>query len=81
MKVTLFSADNCSGCIKVKKFLFDNEINFEEVNLTLNPEKAMILRDLAGIMSVPVTIVENGKQKEIVVGFNKAKLGEAIKLI
>ena len=81
MKITLFSAENCSGCIRVKKFLMDNEVDFYEINLTETPEKAMILKEMAGLMSVPITIVEKSNQKEIIVGFNKAKLSEILNSI
>jgi len=58
-KVTLYTKIPCPFCVAAKRFFEQNQINFEEVDLTDNPGKLnQIKRDL-GWMTVPIILIEN----------------------
>ncbi|WP_165005359.1 MULTISPECIES: glutaredoxin-like protein NrdH [unclassified Enterococcus] len=53
MNVKIFSKNNCMQCKMVKRFLADNQIEFEEVNIDEQPEAIDWLK-AQGFQSVPV---------------------------
>lgn len=53
MNVKIFSKNNCMQCKMVKRFLAENKIDFEEVNIDEQPEAISWLKD-QGFQSVPV---------------------------
>ena len=60
----------------VKKFLKDNNVEFEEIDVAADQEKAKLMVEKSGQMGVPVVEVDD----EIVIGFDKEKLKELLKL-
>lgn len=73
MKVKVYTTSTCPWCKKVKEFLKDNKVDYEEVDAAGEAgSKEMVKR--SGQMSVPVIDV-GGK---IIVGFDEAKLKEAL---
>jgi glutaredoxin 3 len=75
-KVIVYSTTVCPWCVKVKEFLKQNEIEFEERNAQENPEYASEVLQKSGGMAVPVTDIDG----TIIVGFNVKKLKDALKL-
>lgn len=53
MNITLFSKNNCMQCKMTKRFLAENNINFEEVNIDNEPDALGWLKE-QGFQSVPV---------------------------
>ncbi|GBD78992.1 nrdH-redoxin [Tetragenococcus halophilus subsp. halophilus] len=53
MNITLFSKNNCMQCKMTKRFLAENNINFEEVNIDNEPNAIDWLKE-QGFQSVPV---------------------------
>lgn len=51
--VKVFSKTNCMQCKMVKRYLNQNQISFEEINLDEQPEMIDVLK-AQGITSVPV---------------------------
>ncbi|MBA3758066.1 glutaredoxin family protein [Candidatus Saccharibacteria bacterium] len=63
----------------VKKWLGAKGFAYEEVNLDTNPERQKEAFELSGALSVPVTVItKEDDSKEIVVGYNLAKLAPAV---
>jgi glutaredoxin len=63
----------------VKKYLGSKGITYDEVNLDQNPERQAEAMALSGVTTVPVTVVtQQDDSKEVVVGFNLAKLAPAV---
>ncbi|MAG77925.1 NrdH-redoxin [archaeon] len=75
-KVTVYSTPTCPYCVMVKKFLKDNNVEFEEIDVAADQEKAKLMVEKSGQMGVPVVEVDD----EIVIGFDKEKLKELLKL-
>lgn len=77
--VTIFTTNTCAYCVMVKKYLGSKGITYDEVNLDQNPERQAEAMALSGVTTVPVTVVtQQDDSKEVVVGFNLAKLAPAV---
>ena len=75
-KVKVYSTPTCPWCKKVKAFLTENKVEFEDIDVSADQAKANEMVEKSGQMGVPVTIVG----EEVVVGFDQAKLKELLKL-
>jgi len=77
--VTIFTTTTCAYCPMVKKYLASKGVSYDEVNLDQNPERQAEAMAISGVTTVPVTVVtKQDDSKEIVVGFNLAKLAPAV---
>jgi len=74
-KVIVYSAEWCHFCTKVKDFLKENNVEYEERNVE-NPDYAKESMDKSKQGGIPVTDIDG----QIVVGFNVPKLKELLKL-
>ncbi len=77
--VTIFTTNTCAYCVMVKKYLKSKGVSYDEVNLDQNPERQAEVTAMSGVTTVPVTIVtKQDDTKEVVVGYNLAKLAPAL---
>lgn len=77
--VIIFTTNTCGYCGMVKKWLGAKGVSYEEVNLDQYPERQAEAMELSGALTVPVTVVtKHDDTREVVVGFNLAKLAPAI---
>ncbi len=77
--ITIFTTNTCAYCVMVKKWLGAKGFTYEEVNLDQNPERQAEAMQISGAMTVPVTVVtKEDDSREVVVGYNLAKLAPAI---
>ena len=75
-KVIVYSTPTCPYCVMVKKFLKDNNVDFEEINVAADKEKAQYMVEKSGQMGVPVVEIDD----QMVIGFDKEKLKEILKI-
>lgn len=75
-KVKVYSTPTCPWCVRVKEFLKENKIGFEEINVASDENAAQEMFNKSGQMGVPVTDIDG----KIIVGFDKPKLKKALKL-
>jgi len=73
-RVIVYSTTVCPWCVKVKDFLKQNNIAFEERNVKDNPAYAQELVQKSGAAMLPVTDIDG----TIIVGFNPKKIKEAL---
>lgn len=77
--ITIFTTTTCAYCPMVKKWLTAKGHSYDEVNLDQNPERQAEALKLSGAMTVPVTVVtKTDDTKEVIVGFNLARLAPAV---
>jgi glutaredoxin 3 len=77
--ITIFTTNTCAYCVMVKRWLDAKGHSYEVVNLDTNPERQAEALALSGALTVPVTVVtKHDDSKEVVVGFNLAKLAPAL---
>jgi glutaredoxin-like YruB-family protein len=75
-KITVYSTPTCPYCIRAKEFLKSNNIEFEDIDVSENQEKAQEMIDKTGQMGVPVLDIDG----EIIVGFDKDAISRALNL-
>ncbi|MFH0826706.1 MAG: glutaredoxin family protein [Candidatus Omnitrophota bacterium] len=74
--VKVYSTPTCPWCIRTKQFLKDNNIPFEDVDVSSNQQAAEEMVQKSGQMGVPVLDI-NG---QMIVGFDKGKINSALGL-
>ena len=73
-KVKVYSTPTCPWCKKVKEYLKEKKVDFEDINVAEDQLKAKEMMDKSGQMGVPVVEI-NGK---IIVGFDQEKIDGAL---
>jgi glutaredoxin len=77
--VTIFTTNTCASCSMVKRFLGAKGVTYDEVNVDQNPERQAEAIAISGASTVPVIVVtKHDDSREVVVGYNLAKLAPAI---
>jgi glutaredoxin 3 len=56
-KVTVYTTDPCSFCVRVKALLKSRGVEFDEVNLSKDPTGRVELARRTGMMSFPQVLV------------------------
>lgn len=75
-KVRIYSTPTCPYCTRAKQFLKDNNVEFEDIDVSSDQSKAQEMAQKTGQMSVPVLDIDG----EIIVGFDKEKIKAALGL-
>ena len=73
-KVKIYSTAACPYCIRAKQFLKENNIVFEDVDVSGNKAAAEEMIRKTGQMGVPVLDIEG----EIIVGFDREKIKQTL---
>ncbi len=75
-KVVIYSTPTCPFCIRAKQFLKDSKIKFEDIDVSSDHERAQEMIERSGQMGVPVLDIDG----EIIVGFDREKIKEALEI-
>lgn len=70
IKVKVFSTISCAYCFTLKAFLKENNVAFEEIDVSKDKKAQEEMIKKSGQMGVPVVEIDG----EIVVGFDKEKI-------
>lgn len=73
-KIIVYSTTVCPYCVMAKDFLKENNIEFEDINVQENREKAKEMIKKSGQQGVPVIDIDG----EIIIGFDKEKIKELL---
>lgn len=73
-KVKVYSTPTCPYCVRAKQFLKDNNIQFEDIDVSIDQAKSEEMVKLSDQMGVPVIDIEG----EIIVGFDKEAIKRAL---
>jgi len=74
-KVTVYSTTTCPYCVMAKNWLKEKKIEYDDINVGIDQEKAREMIKKSGQMGVPVLDVAG----EIIIGFDKPKIEKALK--
>ncbi len=74
-KVTIYTTPTCAFCHAEKQWLEKKGVDFKEIDVSQDPEAAREMVQKTGQMGVPVTFVGD----DFIVGFDQARLEEAVK--
>lgn len=81
IKVSIYTTTTCPFCKMEKDYLNFKNIQFEEILVDNNPEKAKEMIEKSGQMGVPFTIIQKEDGSEInILGFDRPKIDEALGL-
>jgi len=73
-KVTVYSTPTCPYCHRVKQFLTESNVEFADINVSADQEKAQEMVTKSGQMGVPVVDIDG----QIIVGFDKSAIQNAL---
>ena len=75
-QVKVYSTPTCPYCIRAKEFLKENNIAFENIDVSSNDAAAEEMVQKSGQMGVPVLDIDG----EIIVGFDRERIKQALGL-
>lgn len=73
-KVTVYSTTWCGFCHQLKDWLKEKGVEYEDINIEEDQEKAKYVVEKTGQMGVPVTEIG----EEFIIGFDRAKIDAAL---
>jgi|TARA_Y100000294_G_scaffold157426_1_gene159020 glutaredoxin-like YruB-family protein len=73
-KVKVYSTSTCPWCKKVKEFLTEKKVEFEDIDVGADQEASKEMVEKSGQMGVPVIDIDG----KIIVGFDKEALEKAL---
>lgn len=76
--VTIYTTPTCGFCKMTKEFFKEHNVEYTEHDVSTDSAKAQEMVDLSGQMGVPVIVIGEGDDKEIVIGFDEAALRDKI---
>ena len=74
--VKVYSTPTCPWCIRAKQFLKENNIIFQDMDVSGDKQAADEMMQKSGQMGVPVLDIDG----EIIVGFDKEKIKQSLGL-
>lgn len=74
--ITIYSTPTCGYCKMTKEFLTKKNVPFTDIDVSTDQEKAQEMVEISGQMGVPVIVIGEGDDKDILVGFDQNKLTE-----
>lgn len=81
MQVDIYTTPTCPYCKQTKEFFRENDVEFDEHDVASDQDQARTMIEKSGQRGVPVTVVRDAEdEEEIIVGFNREKLEEALEL-
>ena len=72
--IKVYSTPTCPYCMRLKQFLNDSDIAFENIDVAANPEKGAEMVQKSGQMGVPVIDIEGN----IIIGFDKEAIQKSL---
>ncbi|MEF9958967.1 MAG: glutaredoxin domain-containing protein [Niameybacter sp.] len=75
--IKVYSVEWCGPCQKVKKYLDTKGIPYEVVTVADAKEDRDVVLKVSGQRSVPVTTIN----QQVILGFDKQKIDEALKTL
>ncbi len=75
-RVAVYSTPACPWCHIAKEFLKENNVKFEDIDVSQDREAAMEMIEKSGQRGVPVIEIDG----EMIAGFDKEKISEKLGL-
>ncbi len=74
--VKIYSTSTCPWCVKVKDFLKEHKVAYEDINISTDEKARAEMFDKSGQFGVPVVEIGN----DIIIGFNREALKKSLKI-
>lgn len=72
--VTIYTTPTCGFCKMTKEFFKEHNVEYTENDVSTDQDKAQEMVDISGQMGVPVILIGEGDDREMVIGFDESKL-------
>ncbi len=69
-EIKVYSTPTCPWCIKLKEFLTEKGVEYENIDVSASEEAQKELMEKTGQMGVPVADIDG----QIIIGFDKDKI-------
>ena len=76
MKIKIYSTPACPACVRLKEYLKEKNIEFENIDVSTNKEAAEEMVEKSGQMGVPVAEIDG----KIIIGFDREKINKALNI-
>jgi len=73
-KVKIYSTPTCPWCIRTKQFLKDNNVSFEDIDVSSDQKAGEEMIQKSGQMGVPVLDIEG----TIIVGYDVGRIRDTL---
>ena len=74
--VTIYSTPTCVYCKSLKEYFAKNNVQYQEIDVASNEKELEKMVAISGQMGVPVVEIDGN----VVIGFDKEKIDELLKL-
>ena len=74
--VTIYSTPSCVYCRLAKQYFNENNVDFQEIDVAADQQKAEEMIEKSGQLGVPVIEIDD----QVIVGFDKPKIQKALGL-
>ncbi len=74
--IKVYSTPTCPYCVTLKKFLKEKGVEFADIDVSADEKALQEMIDKSGQMGVPVVDIDG----EIIIGFNRDKIEETLKI-
>jgi glutaredoxin 3 len=76
--VTIYTTQTCGYCKAAKEFFQTNNVEYNEIDVGSDQDKAREMIEKSGQMGVPVIVVDKDGNEDIIVGFDQGRLEAAL---
>lgn len=76
--VTIYSTPSCGYCKAAKEYMTENGIEFNDINVEADQDKAKEMIEKSGQMGVPVIVIGEGDEERLIIGFDQQRLAEEL---
>ena len=78
--ITIYTTPTCGYCKATKAFLQEKNIPYTEFDVSRDQAKAKEMIERSGQMGVPVIVIGEGAEEQLIVGFDQPRIAEALGL-
>lgn len=78
--VTIYTTKTCGYCKATKALLTEHAVSYKEIDVGTDRLKAREMIEMSGQMGVPVTLIGEEKDQQVIIGFDKGALSLALGL-
>ncbi|MEX0649985.1 MAG: glutaredoxin domain-containing protein [Candidatus Andersenbacteria bacterium] len=78
--VTIYTTSTCGYCKAAKEYMQANNVKYTEINVGIDAQKAREMIEKSGQMGVPVMVVENEGNEDVIIGFDQSRMAKVFGL-
>lgn len=75
MEIKIYSTPTCPYCAMAKQYISSKGLSYQNIDVSVDQEKAQEMVKLSGQMGVPVILIGG----TVIAGFDKAKIDSLLK--